>query len=180
MLNILVDMDNTICDFTTKYIYRWNNMYRHKINIYNHYETVVDNCDIFYNNFYVDLVPYTNAISSIVKLDKIKGCNVILCTHAENTNAIHDKKEWIKKYLGENWISKLVCVDTSDKTIIDGNIMIDDNPNSTIGVKTPTWSTKIIYYNQPYNQHVQKNSIIPHFTWNNIDKLISYIRDMSR
>lgn len=180
MLTIIVDMDNTICDFTTKYINRWNSMYNQKINIYNHYETVVDDCNVFYKKFYNDLVPYTNAISSIVKLDKIKGCNVILCTHAENTNAINDKKEWIKKYLGENWISKLVCVDTSDKTIIDGNIMIDDNPNSTIGVKTPSWSAKIIYYNQPYNQHMQKNSIIPNFTWNNIDKLISYIRDMSR
>ena len=59
-----------------------------------------------------------------------------------------EKLEWIAEYLGVEWCAKTII--TRDKTLIRGDLLIDDNPNVT-GSLRPLWEH--ILYDQPYNQY---------------------------
>jgi len=55
---------------------------------------------------------------------------------------------------------------TKDKTIIHGDILIDDNPDVK-GVQEPTWQH--ILYSQPYNSQVNSKK---RMTWENWESVI--------
>ncbi len=54
----------------------------------------------------------------------------------------------MREHLGEEWVGKLVI--TADKSLIRGDVLIDDAPRPNARAMTPTW--KQIYYSQPYNE----------------------------
>ena len=58
-----------------------------------------------------------------------------------------DKCEWVKQHLGDKWARRLVL--TKDKTIVVGDVLIDDKPYITGAISKPKW--KHITFAQPYN-----------------------------
>lgn len=109
--------------------------------------------------FYRNLPPIAGAIKSINGLLAL-GHDVRICTSPLNAyrHCVLEKYEWVENHLGSEFIARMVV--TKDKTLVHGDILIDDKPEIT-GICTPTW--RHILFDQPYNRHVKGNRI----TWDN-------------
>lgn len=91
------------------------------------------------------------------------GHDVWICTTPETRNptCITDKQSWVKRELGEEWVRKIIF--THDKTIIHGDILIDDKPEITGDNSKPTW--KQIVFEASYNQDVNRTDTRPRITF---------------
>ena len=167
-MRVIVDFDNTICQYGVKFEDRWRSMYNEDIKFDGSMTCLPKDTDLFFNNFYTinEINPYPNAINALKKLNEI--CDVVICTHSENKNVTDTKTKLIINWLGEEWRNKIISIEgyTCDKTKYEGDIMIEDNPNIE-----EVWS--MVYFSQIYNTH--KTSLIPGFNWNKINELIDYI-----
>ena len=56
------------------------------------------------------------------------GHEVFICTAplTNYENSVLEKYKWVEKNFGHEWIKKIIL--TKDKTLIKGDILIDDNP----------------------------------------------------
>lgn len=106
---------------------------------------VMDELDYFY------LDPIPGAIEAVQSMREY-GHEVMICTSPwlSNPSCLNDKIDWVCKHLGEGWEDRVII--TKDKTIMLGDVLIDDKPNIK-GHTTPTW-TQVIF-DQPYNQDRQ-------------------------
>ena len=106
---------------------------------------------------------------SVNALKKIlgRGHNVFICTSplTNYRNSVLEKYKWIEKNLGKEWTKKIIL--TKDKTLIRGDILIDDNPEIN-GLKNPEWEHVI--FDRPYNRHVKGKKRI---TWENWEKVLN-------
>jgi len=85
------------------------------------------------------------ALTEISKKNEVFICS----SPAMSPYCIQEKYDSIGEKLGEKWQKKLIT--TKDKTIIEGDILIDDKPE-IIGFRKPSWEQ--IVYNHPWNQHI--------------------------
>jgi len=119
--------------------------------------------------FYRNLNPLEGAIQSLKELASL-GHEVFVCTSPLGTydNCVLEKYHWVEKHIGGNWINRLIL--TKDKTLINGDILIDDNPLIK-GVAKPSW--KQVIYDQPYNKHIECKK---RFSWDmGIETLMGYL-----
>lgn len=102
------------------------------------------------------------------------GHDVRICTSPKRNyqNCVAEKFEWVEDHLGVAWTERIIL--TRDKTLVHGDMLIDDKPNVT-GVCTPTW--KHILYDQPYNRHLTQQ---PRLTWANWKEVILWGQDTRR
>lgn len=59
--------------------------------------------------------------------------------------------EWVEKHLGPDWINRLIL--TRDKTMINGDILIDDKVHITGAMNSPSW--KHVVFTASNNQNVK-------------------------
>lgn len=80
-----------------------------------------------------------------------KGYRVFFCTSPVLTSGScpSEKFEWVRKHFGPGWVSRIVL--TSDKTLVRGDVLIDDKPKIS-GCQSPSW--KQLIFDAPYNEHV--------------------------
>jgi 5'(3')-deoxyribonucleotidase len=76
-------------------------------------------------------------------------------------HCVLEKYQWVESNFGRNWTDRLVL--TRDKTIIQGDILIDDRPDIVGAVKNPHWEHVI--FEQPYNTHVTGKRRLTWSTW---------------
>jgi 5'-nucleotidase len=79
------------------------------------------------------------------------GHEVFICSTPTSTydpNVI-EKYRWVEKNLGKDFINRLIL--TRDKTLIRGDILIDDNLEIK-GKLSPVW--KHVVFNAPYNINI--------------------------
>lgn len=102
--------------------------------------------------FYRTLPEIPGAIDALVEIQAADEYDVFLVTSPWHTNPTcsQDKLDWVREHLGEAWVDKVII--TKDKTLIDGDYLIDDKPEIT-GAATPRWQH--IIFDQPYNQHIE-------------------------
>ena len=85
------------------------------------------------------------------------GCIVRIVTAPIRTShSASEKLDWIAEHLGGDWCPKTIIA--RDKTLIRGDILIDDNPEVS-GAIVPTWTH--VLYDQPYNSSIDKKRL----TW---------------
>lgn len=103
--------------------------------------------------FYAALEPIDGAKAALKRLVK-EGHDVRIVTSpwASNPTCASDKLNWVVKHYGSHWAKRVII--TSDKTFVDGDILIDDKPEVTGDNPNPSWLHVI--FSQPYNQHVDK------------------------
>lgn len=77
---------------------------------------------------------------------------------------VPEKYAWVEEHLGRNWCGKIIL--TRDKTLVTGNILIDDAPTVT-GIQKPVWTH--VLYDQPYNRTVRDTERV---TWSTVDTFI--------
>ena len=101
--------------------------------------------------FILALPPIPGGLEAVRALTEIgEGETVCICTSPFGQyQTCGEKFEWIKRYLGPEFIVKTVLA--KDKNLVRGDFLIDDRPEIT-GDLAPMWEH--IIFDQPYNRHI--------------------------
>ncbi len=115
--------------------------------------------------FFFNLDPIPGAVDAMHGL-LARGFDVRICTSPKKIfdNCVTEKFAWVKKHLGQEFVERIVL--TRDKTLVYGDILVDDKPDIT-GICVPAW--KHILYDQPYNRHIIHQ---PRLTWANWKEIL--------
>ncbi|MFT3890285.1 MAG: hypothetical protein QM730_01515 [Anaerolineales bacterium] len=169
-MRILIDMDGVLADFDGEFIKRWRERYPDQFYIPIHERTLFYVKDqyppefhpqlmeiLLEPNFFRTMMPIEGGREALHEMDTL-GFEVFICTSPFSTyqNCVLEKYQWVENYLGAHWVDRIIL--TKDKTLVRGDILIDDKPHIT-GVDVPTWEH--ILYDRPYNQNVEKRRL----TW---------------
>lgn len=170
---ILLDQDGPLADFEGGFLEQWRAKFPNEIFIpleqrksfYIVKDYPVELKDkiegvCYAPGFYLNLPPVSGAIDAVKQLVET-GNQVIICTtpFSQYENCVLEKYQWLEKYLGRDFTRKIIL--TRDKTLIRGDILIDDKPEIT-GIAQPEWEH--IVFDFPYNRHVSGKRRI---TWEN-------------
>jgi 5'-nucleotidase len=177
---ILVDMDDVLADFEKGFLVEWRKKHPDKMYIPLEERTVykIPNqypaelrplVDGIYqaSGFYRNLPIIAGGKEAIIEM-KEKGHAVFLCTSplTEYANCVLEKYQWAEEKLGWDWTKKIIL--TKDKTLVRGDILIDDNPNPK-GALAPVWEH--IIYDFPYNREVKDKRRLTWENWQEVLKL---------
>lgn len=124
---------------------------------------------------YRDLEPMPYAVDAVLEMEKA-GLNVFFCTKPFLTHATcaSEKLASVEAHLGKRWVDRVIL--THDKTLVRGDILIDDHPDIT-GAMTPTWTQ--VVYDHSYNR-VPRLAHLPRLTgWRNWESVIYPALDMA-
>ncbi len=179
-MRILIDMDGVIADFEGEFLRRWKESHSDKKYIAledrkgfylreqypQEYREFVQ--EIYHGpGFYRNLPPIPGALQALREI-KSTAKSVFLCTSPmlpKYENCVLEKYHWVFDKLGEDWIHNIIL--TKDKTIVKGDILIDDMPEIN-GLEKPEWEH--VLYDQPYNRNVNGKRRL---TWKNWQEVIS-------
>ena len=109
MKRIYCDMDDTLCDFIGPFK---SGEYKLK-----YPQSKV--------GFFLDLKPLEGAIEGMKTLQTKYSVYILTRPSIKNTNCYTEKAEWVKKYLGEEMLEKMIIC--SDKSLVKGDSLIDDD-----------------------------------------------------
>ncbi len=170
---ILVDMDDVLADFDGGFLLKWREKYpdeffipmsdRQKFYMRDEYppELLDKMTELFTQKGFVANLPLIEGGVEAINKIKDKGHEVFICTSPmrQYQNCVAEKYEWVEKNLGFDWTTRIVL--SRDKTLVQGNILIDDKPEVT-GAAKPVWEHVI--FDKSYNAHVNGQRRI---TWQN-------------
>jgi len=168
-----------LSDFDGEFLKRWRERYPDKL-----YVPFEERTDFYVRNsypdelkhlvteilleptFFRDMMPVDGGKDALFEMKKM-GLEVFLCTSPLSTykNCVLEKYEWVEKTLGADWVHRIVL--TKDKTIVQGDILIDDKPVITGVENTPSWEH--ILYDCPYNREINRKRL----TWNNWKEVLA-------
>ena len=175
---ILVDMDGVLSDFEGRFLEEWKKKFPH------HPHVPLEERETFYleenypgglekdiksifsaPGFFENLDAIPGGKEAITKMQSL-GHEVIICTSpiSNYENCVLEKYHWVEKNLGYEWTKKMIV--TKDKTLVYGDILIDDRPEH-VGLKKPVW--KHVLFEAPYNKNVPDKQRI---TWDNWEKIL--------
>jgi 5'-nucleotidase len=99
--------------------------------------------------FFRSLPPMAGAVEAVHAL-AAAGFSLYVCTSPlpDNRTCCQDKLDWVKEHLGDVIPHERIVM-TRDKTLISGDVLIDDKPKVT-GTMIPTWEH--ILFDAPYNR----------------------------
>ena len=161
---VLVDMDGVMCKWQEMYDALLRTHYPH-IPIFPFEKVTRFKTQSFYADehraeisemmnrpgFYRDLEPMDGSVEALHAM-KAAGINVFLCTapYVTNKTCASEKMDWVERHLGSEWLNRTII--TSDKTLVRGDVLIDDKPNIK-GAMTPSWTH--IVFDAPYNRGIE-------------------------
>lgn len=101
---------------------------------------------------------------------KALGIGVRVCTSpmVENATCHSDKAKWLARVLGPSWAKEAIM--TSDKTLVQGLVLVDDKPIIKGTVERPTWEHVI--FDASYNQGIAGSRV---YGWN--EQAVDFIID---
>jgi 5'-nucleotidase len=160
-LRVLIDMDGVLADWEGSFLDRWRAgdpdgyhvplAARRTFRVVDQYpEPLRERVRAVYlaPGFYRDLPPIAGALDA-VRAMRAAGHDVWICSSplAEFRDCVLEKYEWVDTHLGPAWTTTLIL--TRDKTLVRGDVLIDDNPEVR-GRVTPEW--RHVVFDQPYNR----------------------------
>lgn len=177
-MNILVDMDGVICEWDAAYDEALDLHGDAAANIPRTAERTAFNLNegrtpaekriikqiMCQPGFYAELRPIYGARAALKEMIAL-GHDVRLVTSpwASNPTCASDKLNWVRRHIGESWAARTVI--TNDKTLVVGDVLIDDRPSVT-GHYKPKW--KHVLFDRPYNQDVNKPRITRWSEWREV------------
>ena len=175
-MKLLIDMDGVIVDLNKGFREAFHKMYpgielpepnRENYGFYGHYPQELHSyMDQVVNSegFNTNLPIMPGAKEALEEL--VQKYDLFICSTPSmtNTNCAMEKYDWVKKHFGQEWLKKIIL--TYDKTIVDGDILVDDKPFIK-GVQEPNWEQ--ILYTQPYNKYFKDRRRL---TWDNWQEVI--------
>jgi 5'-nucleotidase len=160
-MRILVDMDGVIADFEGGFLKSWRAVHpenpfvpiEQRITFYLVEQYPADLKDLVQEiylspYFFRSLAPIEGCVEALSEI-KAMGHEVFICSSPLTSNryCVLEKYEWVESYFGKEWVNNIILC--KDKTIVKGDVLIDDRPNIT-GLYLPSWEH--IIYDQPYNR----------------------------
>jgi 5'-nucleotidase len=157
---ILIDQDGVLADFEHAFLAAWRERHpgiepvayedRKSFNLLEDYPPELRRkAEALYTapGFIRELPPVPGAIERI--------CTAPL---RQYENCVAEKFQWVERHLGRAATERIVM--TRDKTLVRGDILIDDKPKVEGAVAQPSW--RHIVYDAPYNRHVADR---PRMVW---------------
>lgn len=110
--------------------------------------------------FYVGLPSVSGGVRALRALVG-SGHYVWICTSplSRYENCVLEKYQWVEKHLGREFTKNIIL--TKDKTLIQGDLLIDDNP-CVDGIMNPAW--ELVLFDTPYNRQASGKKRL---TWRN-------------
>ena len=178
-IRLLIDMDGVLVDFETTLFqaYRRENPHLPYIEPENRqgmymdqqykkefgqkeYQVLRDLLDR--DHFYRDMLPINSAVDKINELmnyhsDKFE---IFVCTspHWTNRTCAFDKTNWLRRYIPKLDVNHIIM--TSDKTVVEGDFLVDDN-EVIKGVNFGKTFFKHILCRCGHNRHIKKSEKMP-------------------
>jgi 5'(3')-deoxyribonucleotidase len=109
---VYIDMDGVICDYKKTYL-------RYKAK---HPEIVYPQSQY---GFFLELEPLPGAIEAFLKLSALHDVWILTAPSIQNPMSYSEKNYWVRKYLGEECVKKLIMC--PNKSLLKGDYLIDDN-----------------------------------------------------
>jgi 5'-nucleotidase len=157
---VLVDQDGVLADFDRGFNLAWQERFPHRAvldlalrkNFYLHddypagYRAEIRDIQAS-AGFILNLPPIPGALAALKALLDA-GHDVRICTAplSRFTNCVGEKFQWVVDHLGPAWVDRIVL--TKDKTLVRGDVLIDDKPAVT-GALDPLWEHLV--FEAPYN-----------------------------
>lgn len=179
-MRILVDMDDTLLETRKAFEKLWREKHPDKMCVaadgMEHYYAA-DCYTEEYRPLIAELLkhpdlfkiiePAEGGLEAITEM-KAKRHDVFLCSSPMlyYHNCVLEKYEWVDRVYGSEWVGKLIL--TLDKTIVRGDILIDDKPEIT-GSAVPSWEH--VLYDRPYNRHITDKRRLTWKNWREVIKL---------
>lgn len=163
-MHILVDMDGVIADWGANWDRHLETFGKIAAALPRHHQQTTFNlnagrsddeqaviAEIFdTEGFYAELDPIPGAIAALHNMkDAGHAVSIVTSPWPSNPTCASDKMAWVSQHLGTEWTKCLVM--TMDKTLVRGDVLIDDKPEVT-GEWLPSWEH--IIFDQPYNKTV--------------------------
>jgi len=170
---ILLDQDGVLADFEHAFLDAWRQRYPHippveyedrkSFHILEDYPPELrDRAEAIYTEpgFIRNLPPVPGAIEAARELLEL-GMEVRICSSPlrQYENNVAEKYHWVERHLGRAWTERIIL--TRDKTLVHGDLLIDDRPAIT-GAVRPNW--RHVIYDTPYNRQQTDR---PRLTWAN-------------
>ncbi|MBO1114284.1 5'-3'-deoxyribonucleotidase [Bordetella petrii] len=170
---ILLDQDGVLADFEHAFLDAWRARHpdiapvpyesRRSFRILDDYPPDLRaRAEAIYTapGFIRDLPPVPGAVEAYRELLAL-GMDVRICTSPllQFENCVAEKYLWVERHLGRAATERLVL--TRDKTLVRGDLLIDDKPRIQ-GAVRPSW--RHIVYDTPYNRQETDR---PRLTWAN-------------
>lgn len=164
---VLIDMDNTLCDWSGA-LYKCLGGYGYAIsNADNASYPFTINCSRTHGmrcwalegpikvrpGFFQTLAPYPEVLSGVRALLAL-GYDIVLCTTPlgglYREWCEHEKLSWVQRYLGTAMLSRVIF--STNKSEINGAYLIDDHPQVPSSALSARWHPVLL--DQPYNRAV--------------------------
>lgn len=167
-LTVLVDMDGVMCDFEKHMLLEFRKRYprepfvlpddRRTFYMAEQYDELKPGLALKINQimnekgFFLTMPPIAGAVDAVKEMSEMDGVQVFICTSPVDDSlfCVSEKFAWVKEHLGSEWIKQTIL--TSDKTLIHGDILIDDRNHVTGLVSPPSWDH--IIFTQAHNRHL--------------------------
>ncbi|XP_016141622.1 5'(3')-deoxyribonucleotidase, mitochondrial [Sinocyclocheilus grahami] len=106
-------------------------------------------------NFFIDLEPLPGGVEAVKEMSEMENTDVFICTSPikHYSYCPYEKYAWVEKHLGSEFLEQIIL--TRDKTIVTGDILIDDKPD-ILGVEpNPSWEH--VLFTACHNKHLPPN-----------------------
>uniref|UniRef100_H0XFU6 5', 3'-nucleotidase, cytosolic n=1 Tax=Otolemur garnettii TaxID=30611 RepID=H0XFU6_OTOGA len=102
--------------------------------------------------FFLGLEPIPGALEAMREMNDIQDTEVFICTSPllKYEHCVGEKYRWVEQHLGPQFVERIIL--TRDKTVVLGDLLIDDKDNIQGGEETPTWEH--ILFTCCHNQHL--------------------------
>ena len=99
--------------------------------------------------FFREMQPIEGAVAALNEM-VAAGIDVRLCSSPLSSSpcCVMEKVEWAVAHLGKSWVDRIIL--TRDKTLVRGDILLDDAPQAKGSSLEPVWEH--VYFDQPYNR----------------------------
>lgn len=102
--------------------------------------------------FFLDLEPIPGALEAMHEMHAMHDTEVFICTSPllKYEHCVGEKFSWVDKYLGPQFVERIIL--TRDKTVVLGDLLIDDKDTILGQEETPAWEH--ILFTCCHNQHL--------------------------